>query len=169
MKYEIAYLSNSGNTAVLATSIAAMLPAVDTHLTDLSHGDISETADVYFIGFGVNRGAVPLKIMEALEYAEGKTAVLFVTCGMEPTDSYKSSIERKVLPFIPDDCDYKGMFLCSGQFPEAAANSIKETLRLHPKNEQAKALLETYQKSYGHPNSQDLEALRYFVWHVLND
>lgn len=168
MKYEIAYLSNSGNTAVLARAIASMLPADDTHLTDLSLDDVSESADVYFIGFGVNRGMVPMKIMDSLEYADGKTVILFATCGMEPTDAYKSSIERKILPFIPDDCDYKGLFLCAGQFSETVANSIKETLRRQPENAQARALLESYQKTYGHPNSEDLEDLQDFVWEALS-
>lgn len=169
MKYEIAYLSSSGNTAVLARAIASMLPADDTHLTDLSLDDVSETADIYFIGFGINRGMVPMKIMDALECADGKTAVLFVTCGMEPTDSYKSSIERKILPFIPDDCDYKGLFLCAGQFSETVVDNMKEALRLHPENTQAKAFWESYQKSYGHPDDEDLESLQDFVWEALND
>lgn len=168
MKYEIAYLSNSGNTAALARVIASILPADDTHLTDLSLDDVSENADVYFIGFGVNRGMVPMKIMDALECADGKTAILFATCGMEPTDAYKSSIERKILPFVPDDCDYKGFFLCAGQFSEIVVNNIKETLRQQPENAQARALWENYQKTCGHPNGEDLEDLQDFVWEALS-
>jgi len=168
MKYEIAYMSDSGNTAVLARAINSLLSAEDTNLTDLSIEDVSDRADVYFIGFDVIRDVIPLKVMDTLEYAEEKTVVLFATCGMEPTDAYKSSIERKILPFIPDGCDYKGLFLCVGQLPETMANNIKETLRLHPENAQAKKLLECCQKSYGHPNNEDLENLQDFIWEALN-
>jgi len=167
LKYEIAYLSSSGNTALLARSIASILPAENTHLTDLSLGSVSEIADVYFIGFGVNRGTVPLKIIESLEYTEGKTVILFITSGIEPIDSYKAAIERKISPFLPDNCNYKGLFLCAGQFPDAAASKIKEMLRLQPENEQARMLWENYQKTYGHPNNRDLEDLRNFVLAVL--
>lgn len=168
MKYEIAYLSDASNTAALAKVIASMLPEEDTRLIDLSLEDASGMADIYFIGFGMNSGAVPLKIMEALDCAEGKTVSFFVTSGMEPTESYKDSIERKMLPFVPDDCEYKGLFLCASQFSDAVANKVQETLRLDPENAQAKVLLENYKKTYGHPNGKDVEALQDFIWDVLN-
>jgi len=139
------------------------------HLTDLSIDDVSDRADVYFIGFGINQETVPLKIMDALEYASGKTVVLFATCGMEPTGAYKAFLERKVLHFIPENCDYKGFFLCAGQFSETVANNIKQALKRDPSNAQAKVLWKNYQKSYGHPNGDDLEDLRVFVWDALND
>ena len=168
MKYEVAYISNSGNTATVAEEIADMLSEEDVRLTDLSCGEASEDADVYLIGFGVNRGTVPMRIMDALEVAEGKTVLLFVTCGMEPTESYKFSIERKILPFLPDDCDYRGLFLCPGQFPEEVVRNIQEVLRCQPDNAQARSLLEHHQKTYGHPNEDDLEELREFIWAKLD-
>ena len=169
MKYEIAYISQSGNTATLAEEIAEMFSDEEVYLTDLSCEEISEDADVYFVGYGVNRGAVPMKIMDALEIAEGKTILLFVTCGMEPTEGYKSSVERKILPFLPDDCDYKGLFLCPGQFPEDVIRNVQEVLRRQPDNTAARTLAENHRKTYGHPNDADLERLRDFVWEKLNE
>lgn len=168
VKYEVAYISQSGNTATLAEEIAETISDEEVYLTDLSCDEISEDADVYFIGYGVNRGTVPMKIMDALEVAEGKTILLFVTCGIEPTESYKSSVERKILPFLPDDCDYRGLFLCPGQFPEEVVRNIQEVLRRQPDNAQARSLLEHHQKTYGHPNEEDLEGLREFIWAKLD-
>lgn len=169
LKYEVAYISNSGNTATIAEEIADMLSEEEVHLTDLSCDEISEDADVYLIGFGINRGTVPMKVMDALEIAESKTILLFVTCGMEPTESYKASVERKILPFLPDDCDYRGLFLCPGQFPEEVVRNLQEVLRRQPDNAQARSLLEQHQKTYGHPNKEDLEKLREFIWAQLKE
>ena len=169
MKYEVAYISQSGNTATLAEEIAELLSDEVVHLTDLACDDISEDADVYFIGFGVNRGTVPLKIMDALEAAEGKTIFLFVTCGIEPTERYKASVERKVLPFLPDDCDYKGLFLCPGEFPEEVVQNIQAILKQQPDNAQARILAENSRKTYGHPNEDDFKALGEFILAHLNE
>lgn len=169
MKYEVAYYSISGNTASLAEEIADMLSDNGVRLTDLSCADVSEDADVYLIGFGINRGTVPLKIIDALEVAEGKTILLFVTCGMEPTDDYKSSIERKILPFLPDGCDYRGLFLCPGQFPDEVIRNAQEVLSNQPNSVSARSLLEHYQKTYGHPDEEDLDDLRDFIWSKLSE
>lgn len=163
MKYEVAYLSQSGNTAVLAEELAEMLSDEDIHLTDLARGELSPDADVYLIGFGVDRGTVPIKIMDALDAAEGKTILLFVTCGMKPTDAYRAAIERKIVPFLPDVCDYRGLFLCAGQFPDAAVQSIERALAQAPNDAQAQALLQQHRQTCGHPNREDMDALRRFV------
>ena len=63
MKYEIAYISGSGNNEKLAHGIADSLPQTDTIVTDLSCEEITKQADVYLIGFGMKREAIPLKIM----------------------------------------------------------------------------------------------------------
>lgn len=169
MKYEVAYISQSGNTAALASEIAELLSDEIVHLTDLARDEVSEDADVYFIGFGVNRGTVPMKVIDALEVAEGKRIFLFVTCGMEPTGSYKSSVERKILPFLPDDCNYEGLFLCPGQFPEGVVRNVQEILKRQPDNAQAITIAKNYQQACGHPNSEDFEALREFIWEKLSD
>lgn len=163
MKYEVAYLSQSGNTAALAKEIAEVLSDENIHLTDLNHGELSPDADVYMIGFGVNRGTVPMKIMDALDAAEGKTILIFVTCGMEPTDAYRTVIERKISPFLPDVCDYRGLFLCSGQFSDAVVQSVERALDQNPDDAQAHALLKQHRQTCGHPNREDMDALRLFI------
>lgn len=169
MKYEVAYISASGNTAILAEDIANMLSDEDVRLTDLSCGEVSEDAEVYLFGFGINRGAIPMKIIDALEAVEGKTILLFVTCGMEPTGDYRSSVERKIQPFLPDDCDYRGLFLCAGQFPDEVIQNIREAVKLQPENTQTRSILEHHKKTEGHPNDEDLEKLRDFIWTSLNE
>jgi flavodoxin len=169
MHYEVAYLSNSGNTAALAERIPDLLPGETVHVTDLSQREARANADVYLVGFGVNRGTIPVKIMDALELAEGKTVLLFVTGGVEPTQEYQAAVERKILPFLPDDCDYRGLFLCAGQFPDAVVQNLQEVLRRQPDHAQARSLLEHHQKTLGHPNDSDVEHFRVFLETQLQD
>ncbi len=163
MRYEIAYLSNTGNTAKLAKGLAAMLPREETVLTDLSREEALGTSDLCFVGFGINREVIPMEIIEALERMEGKRILLFVTCGLEPTERYRASVERRLLPFLPDDCDYKGLFLCAGGFSEDMIETITRSLRKNPDNAQARTLYEAHKRSHGHPNEEDLDALWDFV------
>lgn len=167
MKYEIAYLSRSGHTAALAEDISEMLSDEEVHLTDLAQSDMNEDAEVYLLGFSIDRGAVPMRIMDALERTEGRVVLLFVTSGMEPTAPYRSSVERKILPFLPDECDYRGLFLCPAQFSDDTVQRVREILRHQPEHPQARALMESYQKTCGHPNALDMEKLREFIWEAL--
>ena len=66
MKYEISYLSKSGNATILAETIASMLPPEDTRVVDLAKGEAAGGADLSFIGFDVETGTIPLKIMDAV-------------------------------------------------------------------------------------------------------
>lgn len=74
----------------------------------ITYEDITGKADAYLIGLGVNNGTVPWKVMEVLDELHGKTILFFITSGMKPTREYSDAIERKLLPFLPDDSDYKG-------------------------------------------------------------
>ena len=166
MEFEVAYISRSGNTAAVAEKIADIIYEESVHLTDLSCESPSNDADVYLLGFGY-RGSVPVKIMDALELAEGKTLLLFVTCGMEPTEHYREFIERKITPFIPDDCDYKGLFLCPGQFQENLVLKSRDIPKRQPDNTTARRIVENARKTQGHPNSDDFEKLGAFLWENL--
>ena len=106
LNYEIAYYSLSGNTEKLAYGIAKRLPENQAFLTNLQEEEVTLAADVYLVGFGINNGTVPLKVMDALDRLAGKKIFLFVTCGIEPSEEYKRLIERKIEPFLPDECDY---------------------------------------------------------------
>ncbi len=169
MKYEIAYYSRSGNTAMLAEEIAELLSAEEVSLTDLDVTEASDDADVYIIGYGVNRGSVPLSVMETLDLAEGKEVILFVTSGMEPTEQYRLAVERKVKPFIPDDCKYHGLVLCAGRFPDEVIASVEAALRNNPDNRQARIILANHEFTKNRPNEEDTQNIREFVWTKLKE
>jgi hypothetical protein len=155
MKYEIAYLSLSGNTEKLAYGIADELPNDETIITDLSSETISSQADINLICFGVNKGTVPIKIMDALDELDGKTIMFFITGGMEPTEKYHDMIENKITPFLPDECDYRGMFMCRGKFPNSVLNAARQKLSEDSDNKYALKIVSDAEASAEHPNADD--------------
>lgn len=163
MKYEIAYISQSGNSEKLAHGIADGLPQDSTFVTDLSCEKVTGKADIYLIVFGINRGMVPLKVMELLEELHGKILLFFITSGMEPVQEYRDAMERKLLPFIPDDCDYRGLFMCPGRFPEHVLRAAQEKLAVEPEYAAAKNVLSDAELSADHPNQTDIENAGRFI------
>lgn len=101
-------------------------------LTNLQEEEVTLAADVYLVGFGINNGTVPLKVMDALDRLAGKKIFLFVTCGIEPSEEYKRLIERKIEPFLPDECDYCGILLCRGQIAEEVLSKIQRQFAQQP-------------------------------------
>ena len=157
MKYEVAYISGSGNTEKLAHGIADSLPHRDTFVTDLSCEDITGKADVYLIGFGMKKEAIPLKIMDVLEELEGKTILFFVTASIKPTEAHVKEIERKLDPFMPSNCDYRGLYLCPGQVSEETLSKLRTLLEQDPENEHAKAAYDACSHTIGRPNQEDID------------
>jgi len=156
MKYEIAYISASGNTEKLAHGIADMFPARDTYFTDLNTDTITGQADVYLVCFGFRKEAIPLKVLELLEELEEKTILFFVTASIKPSDEAIDMLERYLEPFMPSNCNCKGIFLCPGQVSQQTLDKGQAYTRDNPDDEHAKEAYAWYQSTIGHPNDDDI-------------
>lgn len=163
MKYEIAYISESGNTEKLAHGIADAFPIEETFVTDLSCEEMTETAEIYLVCFGMKHHAIPFKIMECLEYLDGKTIMFFVTASVDPTDEHIKEVEQKLEPFMPEDCDYRGLYMCPGQVSEKTLNKVQEMLNNEPENEKAAAAMEHCKFTMGRPNRNDIDKAVRFI------
>ena len=160
MEYHISYLDIYGNAGILAEEISSILHGAE--LVNLSKQEISDDANSYLLVFEITQNAIPLKIMDILENLEGKTILCCVTCGMALHES-KDSIEHNLLPFIPDECDYRGMFFCPGQIPASVMETVQTALDENLENQRAKIMLEAFQHSMNHPDTDDLRELRRFI------
>ena len=100
--------------------------------------------------------------MDILENLEGKTILCFVACGMALFEK-KENVEHNLLPFLPDECDYRGLFFCPGQIPSSVMDTIQEALDENPENKQAQAMLEAFQHAKNHPDAEDFRELRRFI------
>jgi flavodoxin len=163
MLYEIAYISRSGNTEKLANGIADKLPPNASVVTNLTEENITGKADTYLLCFGVNKGTVPIALMDALDELSEKRIMFFVTGGAEPTEEYKAAIEKKIVPFIPDDCEYCGLFMCRGKFDDKIVSAAKETLQNDPENIKAQKILECAKKAESHPDADDFDNAVKFI------
>lgn len=157
MKYQIAYISDSGNSEKLALGIAKKFSADEIKIVNLKEDAMTDEAEAYFICFGMNKGAVPYKVLECVELLENKTVIFFVTCGLEPRDNHRVEIGRKILPFLPNSCTFRGVFLCRGEFPESVLTAAEEKIFDNVDNEYARIILEDAQMSCGHPNQTDID------------
>jgi flavodoxin len=169
MRYEIAYVSQSGNTERMAYGIADNLSDNSTVITDLANEKITGQADIYMLGFGVNKGTIPLSLMDALDELHGKKIIFFVTSGVEPTEEYKHSVEKKLMPFLPDDCEYYGLFMCYGKWNENVLQKAQNILSSDPENQTAKRVLAEAKNATAHPNDSDFAEVVRFIKKQLTD
>lgn len=160
MEYQIAYLDIYGNAGILAEEISGILHGAE--LVNLSKQEISDDANSYLLVFEITQNAIPLKIMDILENLEGKTILCFVACGMALFEE-KEDVEHNLLPFLPDECDYRGLFFCPGQIPSSVMDTIQKALDENPENKQAQAMLEAFQHAKNHPDAEDFRELRRFI------
>lgn len=169
LKYQVVYISLSGNTERLAKELYGILPRESTRLVNLCEDDADTRADVYLIGFGYNQGRIPLMIIELLEQLSGKTVLLFATCGLLPTEEYRDAIAKKLFPFLPDDCDWRGLYLCGGAFPNEVAENLEQLRERGEENEQVQMFWEAKRETDGHPDEGDVEEALAFVRKALYD
>lgn len=169
MQYQISYLSPNGHAKKVAEAIADILPS-DTKVLDLQDG-CEVYAQTHIIGFEMNEAsirAVPYPIMELLNELEGHQIVLFVTSPFKTDTNARSIMENRIAPFIPEDCQYEGLFLCVGQASDGFLNAMRKEAELHPDDEQAKTRLSRCEESIGHPNETDLLNACSFVADALH-
>ncbi len=162
MNIQIVYYSKTGNTAKLAHTLSNALPA-NCRLIDISKELPTLDADAYLIGFGVQRGACPFVLLDWLEELQGKPILLFATGGLATFQDYRKKLESLVIPFLPDECQYHGLFLCQGRISEEGYDYFKSCLS-NPADERAQQnLQQLYEFSQGHPNRQEIEEICHFV------
>lgn len=168
MKYQVIFKSQSGNTEMVARAIMQTLPQNDAQLVNMATQQPTMDAEIYFVGFGVYHGTCPLEVLELLEMLEGKKILLFGTCGIEPTEKYCSHIERTIETFMPDNCDYLGMYLCQGAMAPSAKDAIVQMNKQIKEDVRIRAVEQAYQQSQSHPDAIDLENASRFAENVLN-
>ena len=69
---------------------------------------------------------------------------------------------------MPTVCDYKGLYLCSGQVSDATIQNLRTLLEQDPENEQIKEAYSVCNKTIGHPNQEDIANACDFVKEKLD-
>lgn len=169
MKYQVVYYSETGNTEKIAKTIFEEIPGDDKDIQRLSEY-IYKDADTYFLGFWIKRGAPSMEFLDFLSSLEGKSIALFATCGMGNTDAYYKKIERQVQAWLPENCDYKGLFICQGKMPIAIRKAC-EKKKIEEKNtcEYCDQLIENFDRALLRPDNNDIKNVKGFVNKIVNE
>lgn len=168
MKFQISYLSPSGNCKKLADAFEDILE--DAYVADLKY-DNDVQGDIFLVGFEMNESSfktIPYEVMELLDQLEEKTVLLFATCPFRADERAAEQLEQAVLPFLPDSCDYRGFFLCAGEASQQLVSHLQELSAKQPQDQRTGALLESCMASVGHPDEEDIMKACLFVTKELN-
>lgn len=166
MDYMVVYSSVTGNTKKVATEIFSALPGMSKDMQSMTEYR-GKDAEIFFIGFWVDRGTCDISVIDMLSELRGKKVALFGTCGLGNGADYFKSIEQKVKVWIPDDCEYLGAFLCQGKMPMQVRENYEIPMEDPRQEEWRKTMLRNLDEGLFHPNEEDLVRAREFVERIL--
>lgn len=168
MQYQISYFSPNGHGEKLVNAFCRMLPP-DTYISNLEEAD-TPCADVQLVGFdmgGTNLGAIPFKVIEYLEKLDGKVIFVFTTVPFVPNEAVEGRIHNSIIPFLPDECDFRGLYLCGAEPSNVLLQDLRRLVSQQPENTRAKHWLERCEMAVGRPDNTDVHKACQFMKHVL--
>lgn len=163
LDYMVLYTSRTGNTKLVAKEIFAALPGSQKDIRDIEEEGYGKEADIYFVGFCVNRGGCDVQIMDVLSALKKKKIALFGTCGMDNHEAYFKKIEQNVRAFLPEDCEYMGIYMCQGKMQMPVRNRYEQMLADGADREKVEMMIRNFDEALLHPDSDDLRRAREFA------
>lgn len=151
MKKAVVYVSATGNTKLLAETIAKTL-GDDVYCGGID--GVPADADMIYAGFWTMAFTCPPQMKTYLASLQGKKIFLFGTGGYNATPAYFAPIIDAVKENISDSNEVVGSFMCQGKVSAAKQEAIK-------KMDIAKyeAMKEQLEISQSHPDAADLANL----------
>lgn len=159
---QILYTPGEGNTERMAEEIVKILPGGKWQKEIISLGTEIKAADLYIIGFGIRRNTLPYSVLQMLDQLENKRVAFFASGALGGVEAYKTKIESQILSFLPDSCDYQGLFLCAGSLSQEGMAFFREQL-----NGNDAAMRQILVQTVNHPNAEDMEQLSCFIRQML--
>ena len=167
-RYLVAYASETGNTLMLAKEIhnAINCPKDEKELVDIRSWNGTLDAELYFIGFWINRGSCSLEIIDLISSLHGKNVAFFGTCGLGDNYEYHKMLEQNARAWLAEDNNFLGSFFCLGKMPVEIRNRY-ESLRGNYGDVQIDFMLSMLDDAASHPDNQDLLRVRLFTDEML--
>ena len=154
MSYSIVYSSRTGNTALLAQTIRAALPAGDCLYFGAPDARALE-ADTIYVGFWTDNGTCDETISSFLQSVTGQKVFLFGTAGFGGAPAYFAQILQRVQQNLKD-ANVVGSYMCQGKMPEA----VRSRYLAMEESPRRTAMLENFEQALSHPDAQDLARLK---------
>jgi flavodoxin len=159
-KYQIDYIDDSAATTKIATEIAKKLNA---KLLNLSKDDKNYDADIHIIGFHTNKDTIPIDVLDYIENLEGKQILFYICDYFDASGDHRDKLEKRLLPFLPDECEYQGMFLCLEEMPSSTIDKISQLQKSNIDDEKIQFLIDKYNNAKGRPDEVDIYKLFNFI------
>jgi len=167
MKYQIIYTSKTGNTEKVAKKIFEVLPGNEKDIERFEPGIKTADADLYFIGFWINRGTCSMDLIDYIAQLHGKKIVLFGTCGMASDEAYYKKLMDEVEVWIPEDSECVGRFMCQGKMPMTVREKYQGMLG-NGNDEQVQRMIHNFDTALTHPDQEDMCHVKEFVETILD-
>ena len=149
MQTIVIYSSQTGNTRKLATQIFAAIPGDSKDLKNIDEYR-EKDAELYFVGFWVDRGDCDEKTVELLSGLHGKKIALFGTCGMGNDPAYYQKVIDRVKTWIPIQ----------------VRRRYEEMAKSGQNTEQIQAMIRNFDRAMLHPDRADEAAAADFAGQV---
>ena len=163
MKYELAYLSRSGGASRIIKALIDVIPAGQYRVVDMSSQEPSEDAEIYVLGFDVQRGNCPFGLLDFIEKLEGKTIILVAVDGMGDDSKRRDRLEGQITPFLPENCSYLGMHLSCGRFTEKDIAYIEEQAEQAGSKVDIEKIKKVFEQSQHRPDMMDVQNALLFL------
>ena len=160
MNYSIVYSSRTGNTALLAKTIASTLPEADC-LYCGPPGVDDEKADLIFIGFWTDKGGCDESISAFLNSLQGKKVFLFGTAGFGGSKEYFSKILSRIALNLDTSNELIGSYMCQGKMPSSIRTRYEAMPGKEP--ETARQMIANFDQALSHPDEDDLFRLKALI------
>lgn len=155
MQYAIVYSSPTGNTAQLAQAIREALPAAGCLYFGQPDPKALE-AEIIYVGFWTDKGTCDAQTAGFLQTLSNQRVFLFGTAGFGGTPAYFAQILDRVKGHLGQSVQVVGTYMCQGKMPPA----VRVRYEAMPESPRRTAMLENFDQALGHPDQQDLAAVK---------
>ena len=152
---QVFYSSKTGNTRLLAQTVAQALPPEDC----LYFGPPAPQAldaQVLYVGFWTDKGTCDEGVANFLHQVTDQQVFLFGTAGFGGAPAYFDQILTRVEANLEGRGTVVGRFMCQGKMPRA----VRDRYAAMEESPRRTAMLENFDRALSHPDQADLDALR---------
>ncbi len=170
MKIELDVFSSNTQMQRITDALRELLEDERICTADIGTDEPMIDADVHLVCFDIRKHACPFLVIEWIERLEGKEILLIGFSALGGIEGYPRRIESQILPFLPDDCDYKGMYLCPSTMNDEELAYLEKQMVQNGKRENISKIHQMYEDSLSHPDEGDiLEVVQYVREKLVKD
>ena len=158
MKYAIVWSSKTGNTELLARSIAEIVGEGCVYAG--APDEAALNADRVYVGFWTDKGACDGSIADFLRGLGSQEVFLFGTAGFSGATSYFEQVLSQVRLLVPDTATVVGTYMCQGKMGMGVRRRYEAMREQGAPSDKVDALIANFDAALTHPDEADLRSLQ---------